>query len=168
MIVSNRVGQIKIAPTGPAIATARHNDTALTQMYSCYIQLINSERQAIWQRFAAMIMANSFLIGFLSKDNTTGIAIAVAGCGLAVSISWLLMTIRAWTHFYRLYQAAQAFSWGALPGINPARIDLPGSYTWWRDIVFLSALATISVFLILYVGLMYHFAGPPLMSWWEG
>jgi hypothetical protein len=166
--MSGQFSHSQIAPTGPESATTIHNDTALTQLYSCYIQLINSERQAIWQRFAAMIMANSFLIGFLSRDNTTGVAIAVTGCGFAVTIFWLLMTVRAWVHFFRLYKAAQAFSWLAFPGINPTLIDLPGSYTWWRDIVFLSALATIAVFLFLYMGLAYYFAGSLLAKWWVG
>jgi hypothetical protein len=151
---------IEIAPTGQATTTGVHSDAAMTQLYSCYIQLINSERQAIWQRFAAMIMANSFLIGFLSKDNSQTVALSVTICGFAVTILWLLMTIRGWRHFFRLYQAAQAFSWTALPGINPTRIGLSGLQAWWRDIVFLSALITIVIFLFLYIGLAFYFAAP--------
>src|SRR5437868_13752607 len=108
--VPDGTGLAIVVPTGPVVETEIHSDTSLTLLYTCYIQLINSERQAIWQRFTAMILANSFIITFLLRDTFQGVAFAISGCGLAISTMWLVMTVRAWIHFFRLYKAAQAFS----------------------------------------------------------
>ena len=43
-----------------------HTDIAITALFGHHVANINSVRQAIWQRYAAMLVANSFFLGFVN------------------------------------------------------------------------------------------------------
>ncbi len=69
-------------------------------VFQAYVDLINSERETIWARHNALLVANSLIVGALAISPTAlwankWAALAMLGAGLLISIAWFLITIRA-------------------------------------------------------------------------
>lgn len=70
-------------------------------VFQTYIALINSERETIWARHNALLVANSLIIGALAISPTAlwenkWAALAMLAAGLLVSFAWLIITIQGW------------------------------------------------------------------------
>jgi hypothetical protein len=91
---------VPVPQTGSAIST-NYSDIAMTNLFISYVHLINSERQAIWQRYQAMLLGNSIILGLVVR--TGGISshelIAATVLGLALCTAWLVMTKSRWKLF---------------------------------------------------------------------
>jgi hypothetical protein len=84
-------------------------------VFQAYIDLINSERETIWARHNALLVANSLIIGALAISPTAlwenkWAALAMLGAGLLISGAWLLITVLAQSVLRRHGEIAGAFA----------------------------------------------------------
>ena len=49
-----------IQPTAPQV-TEQYSDISLTGLFNAHTAIINSERQAIWQRYNVLLLANAVI-----------------------------------------------------------------------------------------------------------
>src|SRR4051812_33523823 len=74
-----------------------------------YVDLINSERQAIWARNAAMLVGNSFIINAIKSElarSEPGLNLLFSLAGIAICGLWAIMTWAGWTWYHNLMLAA--------------------------------------------------------------
>ena len=69
-------------------------------VFQAYVDLINSERETIWARHNALLVANSLIIGALAISPTAlwqnkWAALGMISAGLLISAAWLLITVLA-------------------------------------------------------------------------
>ena len=77
-------------------SAALPEDIAVLQ---AYVDLINSERETIWARHNALLVANSLIIGALAISPTAlwgkeWAALGMIGAGLLISAAWLGITLQ--------------------------------------------------------------------------
>jgi hypothetical protein len=84
-------------------------------LFQAYVDLINSERETIWARHNALLVANSLIVGALaltpsapgtSRWETT----ALLGAGLLISAAWFLITLHGWSAMRRHAEIASDFT----------------------------------------------------------
>jgi hypothetical protein len=92
----------------------------IASLLNAHIATINSERQALWLRFTAMLLANALLYGFSLQLQapTTLQAAFVAGFGWALCMAWLVLTISGFRLFSLQIDAASRFAQRQLEGID--------------------------------------------------
>jgi hypothetical protein len=64
-------------------------------LFQAYVDLINSERETIWARHNALLVANSLIVGALAISpaalwQNKWVALSLLGAGLVISAVWLL------------------------------------------------------------------------------
>lgn len=127
-------------------------------LFQAYVDLINSERETIWARHNALLVANSLIVGALALSPTAfatsrWATIAVIGAGLLISSAWFLITIQGWLVMRRHSETANAFTaehFKHLP--NPfAEVIYHRSGIW----IHVLTLAVIATFIFIYLGLGY-------------
>jgi fatty acid desaturase len=74
--------------------------------FQTYANLINSERETLWARHNALVLANSLIIGALAISpaalwENKWAALAMLGAGLVICAAWFLMTVLAWSAMRR-------------------------------------------------------------------
>ena len=84
-------------------------------VFQAYIDLINSERETIWARHNALLVANSLIIGALAISPTAlwqnkWAALAMIGAGLLISAAWLGITVEGWSAMKRHADRARVFA----------------------------------------------------------
>ena len=82
------------------------NSSEEIAVFQAYIDLINSERETIWARHNALLVANSLIIGALAISPTAlwqnkWAALAMIGAGLLISAAWLGITVEGWSAMKR-------------------------------------------------------------------
>ena len=70
-------------------------------IFAAYIDLINSERETLWARHNALLLANSLIIGSLAISpaalwENKWAAVAMLSAGILISVAWLGIAIQAW------------------------------------------------------------------------
>jgi hypothetical protein len=125
-------------------------------VFQAYTDLINSERETLWARHNALLLANSLIIGALAIspaalwENALA-ALAMLSAGLLISAAWAGITILAWSAIRRHADLAGTFvstSFKHLP--NPfAETICNRAQTRMHHLV----LLVIGVFILMYVGL---------------
>ncbi|MGH6734969.1 MAG: hypothetical protein ACRECX_02660 [Methyloceanibacter sp.] len=127
-------------------------------LFQAYVDLINSERETIWARHNALLVANSLIVGALALSPTAlassrWATIALIGAGLLISIAWLLITVHGWLAMRRHAEIASAFTSAHFTHLpNPfADITYHRSGLW----IHCLALAVIGTFILIYLGLGY-------------
>lgn len=92
----------------------------IASLLNAHIATINSERQALWLRFTAMLLANALLYGSsLQVQAPTTLQVAfVAGFGWALCMAWLVLTISGFRLFSLQIDAASRFAQRQLEGID--------------------------------------------------
>jgi hypothetical protein len=80
-----------------------------------YVDLINSERETIWARHNALLLANSLIVGALAISPTAlwqnkWAALGMIGAGLVISAAWLGITLQGWSAMKRHADLARAFT----------------------------------------------------------
>ena len=84
-------------------------------VFQAYIDLINSERETIWARHNALLVANSLIIGALAISPTAlwqdkWTPLAMIGAGLLISAAWLGITVQGWSAMKRHAELAAKFA----------------------------------------------------------
>ena len=80
-----------------------------------YIDLINSEREAIWARHNALLVANSLIIGALAISpaalwQNKWAALGMISAGAIISAAWLGITLEGWSAMKRHADLARKFA----------------------------------------------------------
>lgn len=142
----------KILPTGMPVSD-QYSDISMTNLVGIFSDQISSERQTIWQRYAAMLVANSLIFGFLVSRERTKIEIfSGVFFGIVLCIFWLIISIDGWKlHLYRRDEALK-FVWTALnEKANPFQADSKYEKKVKGGRIYQVALWTIWLFIIMYI-----------------
>jgi hypothetical protein len=123
-----------------------------------YVDLINSEREAIWARHNALLVANSLIIGALAISPTAlwgneWAALGIVGAGLLISAAWLGITLQGWSAMKRHAERATAFASAHFKHL-PNALDETLCDRAQTNIHHL-ILLVIAVFILMYFGLGY-------------
>ena len=122
-----------------------------------YVDLANSERQAIWARNAAMLVGNSFVINAIKSEpakTEAGLNLFFSVAGLSLCIVWGIMVWDGWGWFYKHMVAAKALP--VPPQINPFA-DFKELGDWTTDRIFKCTMAVVIIFVLMYVASIVHF-----------
>ena len=84
-------------------STSSPDEIAVLQ---AYVDLINSEREAIWARHNALLVANSLIIGALAISpaalwQNKWAALGMISAGAIISAAWLGITLEGWSAMKR-------------------------------------------------------------------
>jgi|SRR5712671_4614178 len=115
-----------------------------------YVDLANSERQAIWTRHATMLVANSLIVTAARSDaarSGSGDALFLNGAGLALCIVWFIMIWNGYTWFYKSMEDGKSLP--VDPSLNPFA-GIPDISVRWKDVLFLCAVAVSVIFAAVY------------------
>jgi hypothetical protein len=71
-------------------------DVAMTTetIFKAYVDLANSERQAIWARNASMLVANSFMLSAIANLHPAWLRDWFAVAGLILCVAWYFLMKR--------------------------------------------------------------------------
>jgi hypothetical protein len=145
--------------TVTAMASAdRGNPSDEVAVFQAYVDLINSERETIWARHNALLVANSLILGALAISPASlwankWAAVGTLAAGLLVSVVWLIITILGWWVMRRHAELAGAFvssSFKHLPNPFAEAICNRGQILIYRLIVLV-----VVIFVLMYLGLSY-------------
>jgi hypothetical protein len=128
-----------------------------------YVDLINSERAAIWARNAAMLVGNSFIINAIKSEparSESGLNLLFSLAGIAICVLWFIMTWVGWAYSNKLMRKAEKLPVGD-PQLNPFKWVGPTTY---RDWILWCTMALIVLFALMYVASIGHFCGIKLDS----
>ena len=84
-------------------------------VFQAYTDLINSERETLWARHNALLLANSLIIGALAISPTelwenTWAALAMLSAGLLISAAWMGIAVQGWSSIRRHTDIAGTFA----------------------------------------------------------
>ena len=84
-------------------------------VFQAYVDLINSERETLWARHNALLLANSLIIGALAISPTAlwerkWAALAMLAAGLVISAAWAGLSVLAWGSIKRHAELAGSFA----------------------------------------------------------
>ena len=125
-------------------------------VFQAYIDLINSERETIWARHNAMLVANSLIIGALAISPTAlwqneWAALGMIGAGLLISLAWLLITVLAWSAMRRHRDVAGSFASSSFKHLpNPLAETVCNRA---QTQIYHLILTVIVIFMLMYLGL---------------
>jgi hypothetical protein len=134
----------------------------MASLLNAHISNVNSERQALWLRYGTMLQTNALLYGFFmtARALTTLQVGFAAGFGLALCMTWLVMTISGFRLFSLRLGVASRFAQSELAAIdeyaNPLNTAIPWRYgpkgRWLLPMMVL----VIVLFMVAYVFLLAH------------
>jgi hypothetical protein len=137
-------------------------DVVLMSLFYAHVSIINSERQAIWQGYAAMLVANAIILGIFAREQALTMLqmSSVSGFGLALCMAWLVLTISGFTTFFMRLDASRRFSWSQLAALdeyaNPFNLDAHWAQLPRRRWILGTAVFVIVLFMLAYALLLAH------------
>jgi hypothetical protein len=150
-------------------------DLVIVRLLEAHTSIINSERQALWQAYAALLLANAIMLAMFPREQgpTMLQAYFASGFGLALCTAWLVLTLNGFAMFFMRLDASSQVSWSQLADLgeyaNPFDIDSHWAQRLRARWVFRMAVFVIVLFMLGYVFLLAHylyytlvfFEGPP-------
>jgi hypothetical protein len=125
-------------------------------VFQAYTDLINSERETLWARHNALLLANSLIIGALAISPTelwenTWAALAMLSAGLLISAAWMGIAVQGWSSIRRHTDIAGTFASACFERLcNPfAQTICNREQTRMHHLM----LLVIAVFMLMYLGL---------------
>jgi hypothetical protein len=125
-------------------------------LFQAYTELINSERETLWARHNALLVANSLIIGALAISPSAlwekeWAALAMLSAGLLISALWIGIAAQGWLALRRHAEIAGAFA-------SATFCHLPNPFTEAfcnnaQTRIHYLMLSVIGVFMLMYVGL---------------
>ena len=127
-------------------------------VFQAYVDLINSERETIWARHNALLVANSLIIGALAISPTAlwqnkWAALAMIGAGLLISVAWLGITVQGWSAMKRHADLTAKFASARFKHLPNALDETLCDHA--QTNIHHLILLVIGVFVLMYVGLGY-------------
>jgi hypothetical protein len=127
-------------------------------VFQAYMGLINSERETLWARHNALLVANSLIIGALALSpaalwQNKGAALAMIGSGLLITAAWAVISVEGWRSIRRHMEIAGTFGascFARLP--NPFAEALCNRA---QAAIHRTMLLVVGVFMLMYLGLGY-------------
>jgi hypothetical protein len=123
-------------------------------VFQAYTDLINSERETLWARHNALLLANSLIIGALAIspaalwDNKWA-ALAMLSAGLIISAAWIGIAVHGWRAMLRHVEVAGSFASDCFRHLpNPFAETVSAQAALHRLV-----LLVIAVFILMYLGL---------------
>lgn len=140
-----------IRPTAPQ-ATEQYSDIALTGLFNAHMAQVNSERQAIWQRYNVMLIANAVIFGFLSGGTRTIVEVVFgATFGMFLCSAWWVISASGWKFFSMEMDAALRFFWSQLDrAANPFEVAMAYEQGKSGGVIYKAAIAVIMLFMAWY------------------
>ncbi len=137
---------------GPAAST---DATATLKMY---VDIVNSEKQAIWARHATMVVGNSLILNAIKQvkleetlENTYRFFNFM---GLLLCIVWLAIVCFGWRRCYQFMMDAKKLPACGAP--NPFN-EFPKFEYWILDPIFICAICVVAIFASMYAFGLYPF-----------
>lgn len=136
-------------------------DLVSTSLLAAHIALITAERQALWQRYTALLLANAILLGFFTQlQAPTKLQVYFAsGFGVVLCLAWLVSTISGMRlSLFRLNMSSRV-AWvdpSALDA-HPLFIDIRQAELSRGEWFFRMAIVIIGLFMLGYVFLLAHY-----------
>ena len=72
--------------------------------FEALITWAEGERQLIWNRYTARLVAESVLVAAVSTHKSGWVQVLLAAAGLVIAALWAIMTIRAWAYMRKLLE----------------------------------------------------------------
>ena len=143
-----------ISPTAPPDAR-NHSDISLTNLFVATVQISNIEKQLIWHRYSAFLLANALVVSLLTS-RAPQVPILIVAClfGLILCGLWWWVTTIGWTFLHELIRHGRRFTWEgeALVSISPMTVGLHGQSDRGRkDVIQWAATFVILLFIVAYV-----------------
>ena len=95
----------------------QHSSSSSEEMaaFQAYTSLINSERETLWARHNALLLANSLIIGALAISpaalwENKWAALAMLSAGLLISAAWLGIAVQGWSAMRQHSEIAGTFA----------------------------------------------------------
>lgn len=141
-----------IAEKADPCATKSYSESTIVNLFNAHANSINVEKQLIWQRYQAMLVANSIGFGFIT-GNLSAPPRAMLGCafGLLLCLFWLRVTKFGWNHMWDRINRAQRFTWVGLdnPFDGPYQQDVKVGKV--KDYIYETANSIIYLFMVSYI-----------------
>ena len=136
-------------------STSSPDEIAVLQ---AYVDLINSEREAIWARHNALLVANSLIIGALAISPTAlwenkWAALGMISAGAVISAAWLGITLEGWSAMKRHAELARKFAATYFKHLPNALDETLCDHA--QTNIHHLILLVIGVFVLMYLGLGY-------------
>jgi uncharacterized membrane protein YczE len=127
-------------------------DLVSTSLLAAHIALITAERQALWQRYTALLLANAILLGFFTQlQAPTKLQVYFAsGFGVVLCLAWLVSTISG-MRLARLRSNPSALD------ADPLFIDIRQAELSRGEWFFRMAIVIIGLFMLGYGFLLAHY-----------
>ena len=140
--------EYEVQPTG-LTASKQYSDISMTGLFNAHVALLNSERQTIWQRYSAMLIANSFILGFLDRQRPAFAALV----GLLLCATWAMLTWSGFRLFFLEMAEMRRFVW---PGLAPSANPITPSFAYREagDWIYRMAWSVIALFGLAYAKLL--------------
>jgi hypothetical protein len=127
-------------------------------VFQAYVDLINSERETIWARHNALLVANSLIVGALAISPSAlwqnkSAALATLGAGLLISAAWFLITMQAWSAMRRHAELAGSFASASFAHLPNPFAETVCNRAQLR--IYHLVLVVVGVFVLVYLGLGY-------------
>ena len=136
-------------------------DSGTAHLLNTQIAMITSERQALWQCYTAMLVADAIILGsFGWAQAPTALQVYFAsGFGFALCTAWLIATVSGHKQLSRRFEAMHRFAWDHRPAVNWH--TNPMSDIDWRDghqggWLFAMAICVIGLFMLAHAFLLAH------------
>jgi len=103
----------------------KHTDIAQASLFNAVVAIVNSERTAVWQRYSAMLIANSIVFGFIVRQEPGQAWFVITGCvlGLFLCSVWWILTEDSWRYFLLFSDIARRFCWPQVcEDVNPNKV----------------------------------------------
>ena len=136
-------------------STSSPDEIAVLQ---AYVDLINSEREAIWARHNALLVAKSLIIGALAISpaalwQNKWAALGMIGAGAIISAAWLGITLEGWSAMKRHADVARKFAATHFKHLPNALDETLCDHA--QTNIHHLILLVIGVFVLMYLGLGY-------------
>jgi len=127
-------------------------------VFQAYVDRINSERETIWARHNALLVAHSLIVGALAISSASlwtnkWAALAMLSAGLLISGAWLAITILGWSAMRRHAELAGSFASSCFK-----HLPNPFTETVWNRAntsIYRLILLVVGIFVLMYLGLGY-------------
>ena len=137
---------------------AKHAERSSDEIavFQAYTDLINSERETLWARHNALLLANSLIIGALAISPAAlwedkWAALAMLSAGLLVSAAWVGIAVYGWSSMRRHTELAGTFASGCFTQLPNPFAETVSSRA--QEILHHLILLVIAVFVFMYIGL---------------
>ena len=137
-------------------------DLVITSLLNAHIAVTNAERQALWQHYLAMLLANAILLGFFTQIQTpTRLQVYfTSGFGGVLCMAWLVATVSGFRQFLRRLEVSRNFLWAKFDAVddyaNPLNIGVEWDQRAKGGWMFRMALVVIGLFTLAYIFLLGH------------